>query len=290
MTGRPTIKFKCLACEKVLSSRPNMRHHLLKLHDIPNMNCDHYSLVWLKPKDPLTIATPQSQLGTISSPPVMPKFQTPLVRNIESDIVLDTTSQPTTSAPEDVAGLAPVLPTPSPSNLEKPGKGIGKTPKKKVGKKVKEKKGFDYFKELTSAAEMQMESFKLYKSKTVKNQVSSSLIDSLPDTTTSPQPMQHNSKPTQQIHSPQENGPVMQPQPVAPPTQSGPPYPVLTTSIPSTPSGTLSAPAERAVRDLAKQKQKQKIRRRCENPQCEPCSVLENCHICYYCLNRSKLR
>ena len=288
MTGRPTIKFKCLACKKVLSSRPNMRHHLLKLHDIPAMNCDHYSLVWLKPKDPLTIATPKPQLGTISNPSVKPKFQTPLVKNIESDIDI---SQSTFSAPEDEARLAPALPTTITCNLDQTGKGVEKTQKKNIAKKVKEKKGFDYFKELTSAADIQMESFKLWKSKTVKTQGSSSILDTLPTITPSSQPMQHNTNPTQQIHSPEENAPVKQPNFIAPPTQGIPPFPVRSSnSSPSVPSRTLSPTAVRAVREQAKQKPKQKIRKRCENPQCEPCTVLENCHTCYYCVNRSKLR
>ena len=40
----------------------------------------------------------------------------------------------------------------------------------------------------------------------------------------------------------------------------------------------------------SKSRKRHKSRLRCDDPNCTPCSILENCKTCFNCLNRSKLR
>ena len=121
--------------------------------------------------------------------------------------------------------------------------------------------------------------------------------------------MQPNLHPTQPSPTNYENIPIPEPQlssyidcfspsvhpitttiqPVASPSvQSHNLHPALaetsSSSVPPLPV------ADRELRNQAKKKQKRKSRLRCEDQECVPCSVLENCNCCHFCLNRSKLR
>ena len=334
--SRPTIKFKCLSCQKVLSSRPSMRHHLAKLHSIPDMCCDHYALVWLKPKDPLTVSQPQpgSSETTTESPNILPPkvtgFKTPHLKSNESVLDTNALSQPISSAPE----VAVETKQTSPEKVDKEGD-CSKTKKNvKVSKVVKKSKGFDYFKGLTSEVEFKMENFKMWNSKVlkqVKNASAPRLISGSTTITASqsePSPSRHLAAitiehPVQEIDisfpplSPDNPFPPLSPEILFPPLSPDSPFPVLSPvypvpeylpsqhlptnpksqrdpesapSQPSTSSGTLPDPGQRTVHKLAAKKTSRKPKHKCENASCEPCSILENCNVCYFCLNRSRLR
>ena len=334
----PTIKFKCLSCQKVLSSRPSMRHHLAKLLSIPDMCCDHYALVWLKPKDPLAVSQPRpgSSETNTESPNILPTkvtgFKTPYLKSSRNQSVVETNavSQHFSSAPE----VAVETKQPSVEKVDKEGDSSKRKNNVKASKVVKKSKGYDYFKGLTCEVETKMTNFKMWNSKVSKQAKKESAPGRICGSTTvtasqsEPSPSRHlaaitTEHPDQELDipfpplSPSNPFPPLSPEILFPHLSQDNPFPVLSPvypvpeflpsqhlptnpksqhdpdpapSHPSTSSGTFPGPRQPTVRKLAPKKPLRKQKHKCKNASCEPCSVLENCNVCYFCLNRSKLR
>ena len=265
--SRPTIKFKCLSCQKVLSSRPSMRHHLAKLLSIPDMCCDHYALVWLKPKDPLAVSQPRpgSSETNTESPNILPTkvtgFKTPHLKSSRNQSVVETNavSQHFSSAPE----VAVETKQPSVEKVDK--EGDSSRHLAAITTEHPDQELYIPFPPLSP----------------------SNPFPPLSPEILFPHLSQDNPFP---VLSPVYPVPEFLPSqhlPTNPKSQHDPdPAP----SHPSTSSGIFPGPRQPTVRKLAPKKPLRKPKHKCKNASCEPCSVLENCNVCYFCLNRSKLR